>query len=58
VAKLVVPEGFDPAKIGMTDMTAMKQTADSALKYGLLTKAADLTDAKVVTKYWEMATAK
>lgn len=58
VAKLVVPEGFDPALIGQTDMAAMKQTADSALKYGLLTKDADLSEAKIATKYWKLATGK
>lgn len=55
VAKLVVPTGFDPAKIGFMDMTALQQTADFALKYGLLTKPADLTST-VNTSYWQKAT--
>ncbi len=58
VAKLVVPEGFDPAKIGYIDMDAIKQTGDIALKYGLLTKPADLTETTITSKYWETATAK
>jgi len=57
VAKLVVPEGFDKAKIGYMDTAALKQTADYALKYGLLTKAADLSQC-VSTKYWDKAVAK
>lgn len=58
IAKLVVPEGFDPAKIGYIDMNAIKQTADIALKYGLLTKEADLSETTITGKYWEMATSK
>lgn len=58
VAKLVVPEGFDAAKIGYTDEAAYKQTADLAFKYGLLTKAAIISDATVTSAYWENATAK
>ncbi len=57
VAKLVVPEGFDKAKIGYMDTAALKQTADYALKYGLLTQAADLSKS-VNTKYWDQAVAK
>lgn len=57
VAKLVVPEGFDAAKIGYIDMEAIKKTADYAKKYGLLTKDADLSKG-VTSKYWEQATAK
>lgn len=57
VAKLVVPEGFDAANIGLIDSNAIKQTADYALKYGLLTKAADLTKC-ANPKYWEQAVAK
>ncbi len=57
VAKLVVPEGFDAAKIGYVDNKAIQQTADYALKYGLLTKAADISKC-VNTKYWEQAVAK
>lgn len=56
IAKLVVPSGFDPAKIGYIDMKAIKQTADLALKYGLLTKEADLSEKTITGKYWELAT--
>ncbi len=58
IAKLVVPEGFDPAKIGYTDMKAIQQTADLALKYGLLKDPAKIDDTTVTSKYWEKATAK
>jgi NitT/TauT family transport system substrate-binding protein len=57
VAKLVVPAGFDAAKIGYIDPAAIKQTADYALKYGLLAKAAD-TKAAVDDSYWKKATGK
>lgn len=56
VAKLVVPDGFDKAKIGQMDDAALKQTADYALKYGLLTKAADVSQC-VNKTYWEKAVA-
>jgi len=55
IAKLVVPEGFDPANIGYIDMDAIQQTADMAFKYGLLDEAADLSEATVTSKYFEMA---
>lgn len=55
VAKLVIPSGFDKAKIGYIDPKAIQQTADLALKYGLLTKAAD-TAKCVDTQYWTKAT--
>jgi len=58
IAKLVVPEGFDPAQIGYTDMAAIQQTADLAFKYGLLKEAAVLTEDTVTSKYWTEATAK
>jgi NitT/TauT family transport system substrate-binding protein len=58
IAKLVVPEGFDPAKIGYTDMKAIQQTADLAHKYGLLKDPAKIDDTTVTSKYWEKATAK
>jgi len=58
VAKLVVPKDFDPAKIGYIDMKAVKQTADLALKYGLLTKPAEISEKTFTSKYWEKATAK
>ncbi len=57
VAKLVVPEGFDADKIGSIDTKAIQQTADYALKYGLLTKAADISKC-VNSKYWEQALSK
>ncbi len=44
VAKLVVPEGFDPAMIGYIDMDAIQQTADLAFKYGLLAEAAVISE--------------
>lgn len=43
VAKLVVPEGFDPANIGIIDEKMYQQTADIALKYGVIKKPADIT---------------
>ena len=58
VAKLVVPEGFDPAKIAHTDMSAIKQTGDLALRYGLLKKEAVISEATITNKYWEMAAGK
>ncbi|MDR3586720.1 MAG: ABC transporter substrate-binding protein [Desulfosporosinus sp.] len=58
VAKLVVPQGFDPANIGYIDPAAVKQTADLALKYGLLTKPAVISEDTVTSKYWKLATAK
>ena len=42
VAKLVVPEGFDAANIGVIDEDMYQQTADIALKYGVIKKAADI----------------
>lgn len=42
VAKLVVPEGFDSANIGVIDEDMYQQTADIALKYGVIKKAADI----------------
>lgn len=58
IAKLVVPQGFDPAKIASTDMAAIKQTGDLALKYGLLKKAAVISEETITNKYWEKAAAK
>lgn len=55
VAKLVIPSGFDKAKIGYIDPKAIQQTADLGLKYGLLTKAAD-TSKCIDTQYWTKAT--
>ncbi|MBW5445521.1 myristoyl transferase [Cohnella sp. CFH 77786] len=42
VAKLVLPEGFDAAKIGYIDDALFKQTADIAFKFGVIKKEADL----------------
>ncbi|MFC5531906.1 ABC transporter substrate-binding protein [Cohnella yongneupensis] len=42
VAKLVFPEEFDAAKLGYIDDALFKQTADIALKFGVIKKAADL----------------
>jgi NitT/TauT family transport system substrate-binding protein len=57
VAKLVTPKGFDPSKIGFMDAAALKQTADYALKYGLLSKSADLK-ASVDDSFWKKAAGK
>jgi len=57
IAKLVVPAGFDAAKIGFIDPKAFQQTADFALKYGLLTKPAAVATA-YDDSYWKKATAK
>ena len=55
IAKLVVPVGFDAAKIGYIDPKAFQQTADFALKYGLLTKPA-MASADYDDSYWKKAT--
>jgi len=55
VAKLVVPAGFDPKKIGFIDPKAFQQTADFALKYGLLTKPVKAA-AAYDDSYWKKAT--
>ncbi len=57
IAKLTVPEGFDPAMIGYIDMDAIQQTADQALTYGLLEEPALLDDTTVTNMYFDMATA-
>jgi NitT/TauT family transport system substrate-binding protein len=41
VAKLVVPEGWSKDKIGVMDEARFKTTADIALKFHVITKAAD-----------------
>lgn len=41
VAKLVAPEGFDPANIGVIDAAMFQQTADIAHQYGVIKKPAD-----------------
>jgi NitT/TauT family transport system substrate-binding protein len=43
VAKLVVPEGFDVANIGVIDAEMYQQTADIAYKYGVIKEPADIT---------------
>jgi NitT/TauT family transport system substrate-binding protein len=45
VAKLIQPEGFDAARLGYTDEAAFKQTADIALKFGVIKEAANIGDA-------------
>lgn len=45
VAKLVVPEGFDPAKIGTIDDAMFKQTADIAHEFGVIKEPANLDEA-------------
>lgn len=54
VAKLVAPEGFDPANIGMIDKEAFQQTADIAHKFGVIKEPADVTKA-YTTEIVEMA---
>ena len=57
IARLVVPAGFDATKIGFIDPKAFQQTADFALKYGLLTKPAAVA-AAYDDSYWKKATMK
>ncbi|WP_117149060.1 ABC transporter substrate-binding protein [Paraliobacillus zengyii] len=45
VAKLILPEGFDPANIGQIDDAMFKQTANIALEYGVIEEPADLDTA-------------
>lgn len=45
VAKLILPEGFDPAKMGYIDEASFKQTADIAHQFGVIKKPADLKEA-------------
>ncbi|GAE25410.1 pyrimidine ABC transporter [Halalkalibacter wakoensis JCM 9140] len=45
VAKLVIPEGFDIANIGMIDDDKFKQTADIAYQFGVISEPADLSKA-------------
>lgn len=45
VAKLIQPEGFDVSKMGYTDAAAFQQTADIALKFGVIKKAANVEEA-------------
>ncbi|UQZ33973.1 myristoyl transferase [Paenibacillus sp. PK3_47] len=45
VAKLIQPEGFDAARMGYTDEAAFRQTADIALKFGVIKEAANIEEA-------------
>ncbi|WP_310830630.1 ABC transporter substrate-binding protein [Paenibacillus pedocola] len=45
VAKLIQPEGFDAAKMGYTDAAAFQQTADIALKFGVIKEASKVDEA-------------
>lgn len=45
VAKLIQPEGFDASKLGYTDAAAFQQTADIALKFGVIKTAAKVDEA-------------
>ncbi|HEX3021798.1 MAG TPA: ABC transporter substrate-binding protein [Lachnospiraceae bacterium] len=54
VAKLVTPEGFDPAKIGSIDMAAIQQTADFLAQYNKdLAKTPVVDDTTFTTKYYD-----
>ena len=54
VAKLVVPDGFDAANIGVIDADMYQQTADIALKYGVIEKEVDITKS-FTTEIMDMA---
>jgi len=54
VAKLILPEGFDAAKMGYTDAAAFQQTADIALKFGVI-KTASKVDEAYTNEIVEMA---
>jgi len=56
VAALVMPGGCK-STVGYIDTAALQQTADFALNYGLLEKAATVSKC-INTKYWEQAAAK
>ncbi|WP_342476318.1 ABC transporter substrate-binding protein [Paenibacillus sp. FSL H7-0350] len=45
VAKLIQPEGFDASKLGYTDAAAFQQTADIALKFGVIKTASKVEEA-------------
>ncbi|TKJ83385.1 myristoyl transferase [Paenibacillus sp. CFBP13512] len=45
VAKLIQPEGFDETKMGYTDDKMFQQTADIALKFGVIKEAANVQEA-------------
>ncbi|MNL30314.1 NMT1/THI5 like protein [compost metagenome] len=54
VAKLIQPEGFDASKMGYTDAAAFQQTADIALKFGVI-KTASKVDEAYTNEIVEMA---
>ncbi|KWX73671.1 myristoyl transferase [Paenibacillus riograndensis] len=54
VAKLIQPEGFDASRLGYTDAAAFQQTADIALKFGVI-KTASKTDEAYTNEIVEMA---
>jgi len=54
VAKLILPEGFDSAKMGYTDAAAFQQTADIALQFGVI-KTASKVDEAYTNEIVEMA---
>ncbi|MFD2412424.1 ABC transporter substrate-binding protein [Paenibacillus rhizoplanae] len=54
VAKLIQPEGFDAAKLGYTDAAAFQQTADIALKFGVI-KTASKVEGAYTNEIVEMA---
>lgn len=56
IAKITVPEGFDPANIGYTDMEAVAYTGELAHKYGLLKAEAVIDETTFATSYFEAAT--
>lgn len=45
VAKLILPEGFDSAKMGYTDAAAFQQTADISQKFGVIKEPAKVDEA-------------
>jgi NitT/TauT family transport system substrate-binding protein len=45
VAKLILPEGFDSAKMGYTDEAAFKQTADIVHQFGVIKEPANVAEA-------------
>jgi len=45
VAKLIQPQGMDEAKMGYTDEKMFQQTADIALKFGVIKEAANVEEA-------------
>ncbi|WP_256762026.1 ABC transporter substrate-binding protein [Cohnella sp. WQ 127256] len=55
IGALVLPEGTDNSKIGYIDAAAFKQTADIALKFGVLKQEVDLSKA-YTNEVWELAT--